>query len=154
MSIIKAHDIIPYGIKGTYRIKPLNVIKQILTMFMSADKSSHLRSQQDLVNFILDKEQTGLPNRYKIFLYSTLSTTKRLIGYSISFDMKTQKPQKWSEINFQPFGYLLAEESDSAHEDMVDISQFGEARYDQVFTVDITTPYVRVESLWIGTYVN
>ena len=70
-------------IKGVYLIKPLNVIKQILTMFMSADKGGHLRSQKSLVNFILKKEETGFPEKYSIFLYSTLSSVKRMMGYSV-----------------------------------------------------------------------
>jgi hypothetical protein len=32
------------SVMGDYFIKPLNVFKQILTMFMSADKSGHLQS--------------------------------------------------------------------------------------------------------------
>jgi hypothetical protein len=140
-----------YIIKGTYKIKPLNVIKQILTMFMSADKSGHLRSQEDLVEFLLNKESVGMPERYRIHLYSTLSPKKRMLGFSIVYDPKLGV-QKWSEINFQPFGYLLTEESKAAHEHMCDITNFGNINYDKELSIEISTVYLNVESPWIGTY--
>lgn len=140
-----------YIIKGTYKIKPLNVIKQILTMFMSADKSGHLRSQKDLVEFLLDKESSHMPEKYGVHLYSTLSEKKRMMGYSVVYDPRLGI-QKWSEINFQPFGYLLTEESKPAHEHMCDITNFGNINYDEELSLEISTAYLNIESLWIGTY--
>jgi hypothetical protein len=140
-----------YIIQGLYTIKPLNVIKQILTMFMSADKSGHLRSQKDLVEFLMNKESVGMPEKYSVFLYSNLSQKKRMMGYSIVYNPKLGI-QKWSEINFHPFGYLLAEESKAAHEHMCDISNFGNIEYDKVLSMIISTAYLNVESEWIGTY--
>lgn len=151
MEIINKLETPQYTIKGVYSIKPLNVIKQIITMFMSADKSGHLRSQKDLVEFLLDKEAIGLPEMYKIYLYTSLSVKKRMMGYSIIYD-PILGVQKWSEINFQPFGYLLSEESKAAHKDMCDISSFGKYKYDEKISAEITTAYLHVESPWIGTY--
>jgi len=151
MKIITGLDKLQYTIRGKYQIKPLNVIKQILTMFMSADKSGHLRSQKELVDFILNKEQKNIPSRYKVFLYSTLSSYKRMLGYSVVYAGHLGV-QKWSEINFQPFGYLLADESGPAHEHMCEISKFGEFGYDEKISVEITTAYLNVDSPWIGTY--
>jgi hypothetical protein len=151
MEAILSLEIPQYLIKGTYIIKPLNVLKQIITMFMSADKSGHLRSQKDLIDFVLNKEVIGLPKKYKIYLYYTLSSKKRMIGYTIIYDPKLEI-QKWCEINFQPFGYLLAEESSAAHEHMSDISDFGNFNYDQKLSIELTTVYLNVESPEIGTY--
>ena len=140
-----------YIITGTYKIKPLNVIKQILTMFMSADKSGYLQSQKDLVEFLLNKELVGVPEKYGIYLYFTLSAKKRMMGYSVVND-PSLGIQKWSEINFQPFGYLLTDESKPAHEHMCDITSFGDIEYDKELSVEISTVYLNVESPWIGTY--
>jgi hypothetical protein len=151
MSIIENTKKGTYAIKGTYIIKPLNVLKQILTMFMSADKSGYLRSQTALPDFILEKEKTGTPVKFKIFLYSTLSHLKRMFGYSMVYD-DILGIQKWSEINFQPFGYFLAEESQAAHKHMCDISSFGNYKYDEMAKIEITTPYLLVNSPILGTY--
>lgn len=140
-----------YIVTGTYRIKPLNVIKQVLTMFMSADKSGYLQSNKELVDFLLNKESVCMPDKYGVHIYSTLSPLKRMIGYSIVSDPKLGV-QKWSEINFQPFGYLLTEDSIPAHKHMCDISRFANFKYDQELSVEITTAYLKVGSPLIGTY--
>jgi len=151
MKIINSLPGNSYHIKGLYNIKPLNVIKQILTMFMSADKSGHLQSQPELVEFILNKEKTKIPEKYGIYLYSTLSTKKRMCGYTVIYK-PTLGVQKWAEINFQPFGYLLTEESEPANKDMLNISAFGDLKYGQIMKIEITTAYLNIDSPWIGTY--
>jgi hypothetical protein len=138
-------------VRGTYVIKPLNVIKQIATMFMSADKSGHLRSKGSLVNFILNKESNQFPNDLRIYIYSNASPFKRMIGYSVIYD-PILGVQKWSEINFQPFGYFLTEESKPGNENMVDITRWAAIPYDKVLKVDMTTPYLKVSTMIIGTY--
>ena len=120
-------------------------------MFMSIEKTEILRSRKDLVNFILEKEKIGLPDKYKLFLYSTLSPKKRMFGYSYVYDEKLGM-QKWAEINFQPFGYLLAEDSGPAHEHMCEISNFGDFKYNEVVNIQITTVYLNVDSPIIGRY--
>ena len=151
MSIIRELKTPSRLIKGIYQIKPLNVLKQILTMFMSTDKSGYLRSKTDLIDFILHKEKTGLPTIYEVYLYSTLSTKYRMFGFSWIAD-EIMGWQKWSEINFKPFGYLLAEESGPAHEYMCNISKFGNFSYDERVFVELTTGYLHIDSEWIGTY--
>lgn len=151
MNIIKSIKEPQYFIAGNYSIKPLNVLKQIVTMFMSADKMGHLRSQNDLVDFILNKECQILPERFKIYLYSTLSSFKRMIGYSLVYD-PILGVQNWSEINFQPFGYLLAEDSKPAHKDMIDISIFSQFKYNEHKEVVLVTSYLNVDSPVIGLY--
>jgi len=151
MEIIKTMTKPQPLITGNYIIKPLNVLKQIFTMFFCADKSGHLLSQKDLVEFVLTREKRNVPSKYKIFLYSTLSPKKRMIGYSVVY-AGIKGIQKWSEINFQPFGYLLAEESIAAQNDQYDITSFGNSAYDEQVSIEITTPYLNVDSPWIGTY--
>jgi hypothetical protein len=74
-----------------------------------------------------------------------------MMGYSVVYN-PILGVQKWSEINFQPFGYLLSEDSKPAHEHMCDITNFGKINYDKELSVEISTPYLNVESPWIGTY--
>lgn len=136
---------------GNYKIRPLNVLKQILTMFMSADHSGELLSQKELADFILNKEAIILPSRYKVYLYFTLSRLKRLLGYSYIQD-PGEEIKKWSEINFQPFGYLLTDDSPPAHNEMLDISFFGKYGYCDEGAIELNVPYLPVNSSIIGTY--
>lgn len=151
MKSLKSLPSPPYWVEGDYKIKPLNVLKQILTMFMSADKGGHLASQKDLVNYLLTTRSNHIPSRYKIFMYTTLSSHKRMLGISSSYDPELGI-QVWAEINFQPFGYLLAENSDKAHRDMVDITKFSIYQYDEEINLRLRLPYLRVENPFIGLY--
>lgn len=137
-------------LEGVYEIKPLRVIKQILSMFMSADKTGHLRSNDQLVNFILNKNKRGLPKEYKIFLYSTHSNNYRMMGYQIV--SVGGVINKWSEINFPPFGFLLCENSGPAHQDMVDITDFSKYKLDQEKKIIIETVILKIKDAWIGMY--
>lgn len=141
----------PGYVSGQYKIKPLNVLKQILTMFMSADKTGHLQSNSQLVEFLLLKESQVIPRNLKVFLYSNASSQKRMLGYSVSY-VEGLGIQKWSEINFQPFGYLLAEDSGPAHPNMIDITDFVKCTYDKEHLVTMTTAYLKVSSMFIGMY--
>ena len=139
------------AIQHVYTIKPLNVFKQIMTMFMSADKGGHLRSQQGLVDFLLNRTSNELPEEYKIYIYSNTSPVKRMLGYCVVYD-PVLGIQKWSEINFQPFGYLPTENSQPAHEFMVDITPWSKMPYGQSYNVKMITAYLKVSTPVIGTY--
>lgn len=138
-------------VMAKYKIAPLNVLKQIMVMFMSADKSGYWLTQTDLVEFLLDKESQRLPERFKIYLYSAMSSFKRMLGWSLVYcganDIRT-----WSEINFQPFGYFLTENSLPPEIDMYDISYFSNYKLDQEVNIFLRTPFYKIESPIIGQY--
>lgn len=142
---------IPGYVEGLYKIKPLNVFKQIMIMFMSADKSGYLQSKSALVDFLLNKGSNALPNDFKIYIYSNASIKKRMLGYSVAYT-ENLGIQKWSEISFQPFGYLLTDKSLPAHEDMVDITPFSKIPYSEEREIGMVTRYLKVSSPWIGSY--
>lgn len=137
-------------IEGTYSIKPLNVIKQIFTMFMSASNGI-LNQDKKLVDALLDKQSKAIPDRYSIYLYSNYSPVKRMMGLCVNY-IGTEKMQNWGEINFQPFGYLLADKSDPAHPDQLNITSFKNFEYGQEAQIKLKTRYLRVTNVWPGLY--
>lgn len=137
-------------VHGIYKIKPLNVIKQIAAMFMSTDTSGHFRSR-GFTEFILNKESQVFPEKFTLYLYSNISDIKRLMGAQVVY-VPELGIQKWSEITFPPFGYLLAEESERAHEAMVDITPFHQFKFDQEATIGITTKLLKIDNPMIGFY--
>jgi hypothetical protein len=149
MDAVKSSD--SRAIQHIYTIKPLNVFKQIMTMFMSADKSGHLRSKQALVDFILNRTSNEFPEEFKIHIYSNASPVKRMLGYCVVYDPRLGV-QKWSEINFQPFGYFLTENSKPASEFMVDITPWSELPYGHSVNVKMITAYLKVSTPIIGMY--
>ncbi len=150
IEILKLSKNLKEPVQGTYLIKPLNVLKQICAMFMSSDTSGHLRSQR-FADFILNRESQAFPDKFSLFLYSNVSPIKRLMGVQVVYHPELGI-QKWSEITFPPFGYLLAEESEPAHESMVDITAFRQFRFDQEETISITTSILKIDNPFIGFY--
>jgi len=49
-----------------YAIQPLNILKQILSMFMSIDTSDQLLNLKGLSVFILDKNSNELPDSLRV----------------------------------------------------------------------------------------
>jgi|APLak6261664640_1056046.scaffolds.fasta_scaffold01379_4 hypothetical protein len=149
-TIINNHSKGTYLIVGDYRIKPINVLKQIICMHLSADKSGSLRNIQDLKEFILTPESQNAPKNVRLFLYSNLSNIKRFFGYTII----TQNDSfgVWSEINFQPFGYFLTINSEPPQKDMYEITNFNEYRFDEEVIITLRTPYLEVQNNLIGDY--
>lgn len=143
----------PIVVHGEYIIKPLNVIKQILMMFVAADSSGVLRSRSGVKDYLLIKDNQNFPEKLNIYLYSNASRDKRMLGYCFGADPSIGLWQ-WSEINFQPFGYFLTYDSPPPNEYMVNISAFTEKLYDQICNVTMTTAYLSVSSMLIGTYDN
>lgn len=66
-----------------YPIKPLNVLKQILMMFVALESSEYLIKQSGLKQFLMVPKNTNLPNGIRIFTYLT-STIKLRNALSFS----------------------------------------------------------------------
>lgn len=141
-------------LKGEFTIKPLNVLKQILMMFISADTSGALRSKPGLVDYLLNRENTAYPEGISIYLYANRSIKKRLLGYSAVMDIGEEQVKHWSEINFQPFGYFLTYNSPPPNRFMTDITGFKNYSYGQAGKLGIPLVYLSVSSPLIGFYDN
>lgn len=151
MRILTGYDNPAPYIIGNYTIKPLNVIKQIISMFFSSDKLGILRSDQALVNFVLDKENKLLPTKYSVYLYSTYSRIHRFHGYHVT-STGSGEIHQWCEINFKPFGFLLAIDSGPAHSEMVSINSFSKFSYNEEKTLSIVSYYLSVKTGIPGIY--
>lgn len=138
-------------VQGIYLFKPLNVFKQIITMFLSADKVGYLRTEYKLGNFVLNKQANEFPNGLKIYIYSNASPFKRFFGHTVVYDPKLGV-QKWAEINFQPFGYFLTEHSVPPNPYMVDITSWHLHLFDALAKVNMSTAYLKITSPVIGQY--
>lgn len=140
----------PKWVEATYRIKPLNVLKQALVMFTTADKAGVFREDMGLRNFILHRNSTALPKKYKIFMYHTLSKHSRQQGYAVVYD--SGNINHWAEVSFKPFGFLLTIDSPPAHPLQLDITHFKNFRYECFVNTRLRMPYLNPASPMIGTY--
>jgi len=140
-------------IKGVYRIKPLNVVKQIVSMFMSINQDHKLYKDEKLKEFILNKQKRPLPEQYRIYMFSTWSELKRRNGFAVVVHPQLGI-QKWSELSFIPLGFLLTDRSKPAHPDMLDITKFSEFSYNFEIDLPIKTRNLKIIDAIPGKYVE
>lgn len=141
-------------LKGEFTIRPLNVLKQILMMFISADSSGSLRSKPGLVDYLMQKENVTYPDGIGLYMYANRSAKKRLLGYQVVLDPPETFVKHWSEINFKPFGYFLTYNSPPPNRFMTDITGMKNFAYDQVARIGLPAVYLAVSSPLIGFYDN
>lgn len=145
----------PGYVQGEYIIKPQNVLKQILVMFLSADSSGALRDIPGVKEYLLNKDCCDFPPDIRIFLYSNASPQKRLLGYMVVGDLNYEPSiNHWSEINFRPFGYFLTYNSPPPNEFMVDITNMSKVPFNKQMAVTLTLAYLVVDTPLIGFYKN
>lgn len=151
--ILKANKM-PQYVLGSYEIKPLNVLKQILLMFVATDSSGVIGNIPGVREYLLNRENTNFPEKVNIHIYSNASPTKRMLGYCVVGDMDTQVISKWAEINYHPFGYFFTYDSPPPNEYMVNITDFTKVPFNKEYKMQLTTAYLKVENMFIGTYGN
>jgi hypothetical protein len=153
MTQMKTQDFTNGLLSFQFEIKPLNIIKQVMMMFFSANKGSILSSDKELVDFVMKKENLTLPEKYRIYLYYTLSSHRRMNG---NFTIRTENGQNsnLSEINFLPFGFVLAIDSPPPNRFMVDISDFSKMHYNKEMKLQINAGLLSISSVFTGVYDN
>ena len=144
----------PNYVRGNYKIKPQNVLKQILLMFVATDSTGVISNIPGVRSYLLNKDDLNFPDKIDIDIYSNASTFKRMIGYCIVSDVGSRQINKWAEINYHPFGYFFTYDSPPPNKFMVNVSDFSKVPYNKEYIVRLTTAYLKVEDMIIGTYSN
>lgn len=123
-------------------------------MFVATDSSGVIGNIPGVKEYLLDRENTNFPNKVNIYIYSNASQTKRMIGHCVVGDLNTQAINKWAEINYHPFGYFFTHDSPPPNEYMVNITDFTKVPFNKEYRMKLTTAYLKVENMIIGTYGN
>jgi len=134
-----------------HHIYPLRVIKQIVTMFFSANPES-LRHHAELVRFVLNKEQRYLSPTYRVFVYYNSVGRTRLYGFAGRLDANTGSTILMSEITFQPFGYVMTLDTPPPDERLIEITHFSRRDYDTQISLPLRLPVLPTH-VWVpGDY--
>lgn len=141
-------------IRCNFSIKPLNVIKQVMSFFLSADRAGIYSDDLAIRNFIKEKESNDLPDKYRIYLYLNNSKKHRLLGAHFIKDPAIRNIYKWSEFNFRPFGFLLGDDSPPANALQYDITFFKNYAYNSYEHFRLPLFYLEVDHFEIGRYSN
>lgn len=151
-----------------FRIFPLRVIKQIACMMFSVNVDQFRNDHQELVKFVLNKEEQYLNPDTKFFAYFNPKGIRVLggIGKLITNEInpegfienvsrlrtKIERHRTLSEVAFPPLGYVLAFDSEKPDSRLVDISYFAKFRYNDMYSVELRLPMLSVDSPYPTDY--
>jgi hypothetical protein len=142
----------------SFRIKPLNVIKQVICMFMSANGPKFQSIQAELVRFVLNKEVKHLPSHTRLFAFYSIGDRSRKSGVSgliTGFGTSSSEGYVFSEITFPPFGFVLTFDCEAPDKRLTGITYFADDFiYNQERTIFLRLPVLPVYTLYPGDYRN
>lgn len=141
-----------YTLKRPFRIKPLEVIKQIVAMFASISGATLFNSKPELRKFVLDKNCKLLPDGIRILAYYNPSTSIRSVGVSAMMNIDTKNITVLSEFSFYPFGYVLLLDGKTPDSRQVDITFMASSSYGDYRELTLPLPSLQVATAIPGDY--
>ena len=116
-------------------------------------RSYIFKDEKELIDFILNKENRVLPEKYRVYIYYSLSNKYRING-NVTTRSNEGDIVNWSEIHFKPFGYILAIDSNPPNKFMADITEFSKIEYGKTVKVQINSCRLSISSVFTGQYDN
>lgn len=136
---------------------PLRIIKQIISMFCSVNRSCGGEDFQTLRDFVLNKEQVHLDSKkFKVCMYFTKDSMNKFVPYSVMC-IKTKKNPfatiALSEIVTYPIGLTLYFNPEEEMEyDGIDITSFSKCNYNDKCDIQIPVCIKESNSYFPGDY--
>jgi hypothetical protein len=121
-------------------IAPLNVLKQIVLMFLNANPPEFGEEHPALIQFVRVKTCQVLPKRYRVGLAvrnETLPRFSRSSAMTSKFDRVTGCDWYFSEVVFPPFVQVLAIDSPLPDGRLKKINWFRHHRFDLEVSVNL-----------------
>ena len=154
-----------------FRIFPVRVIKQIACMMFSVNTDEFRQYHQELVKFVLNREEYYLNPDIKFFAFYNAAGFRMsggmvkvktnnfnmdsLEGIGESVDRirtKIETHCALSELSFPPLGYVLTFDSELPDPRLVDISYFAKYRYDDLCSIELRLPVIPIDSPYPTDY--
>jgi hypothetical protein len=131
---------------------PLEIIKQIITMFFSINPPEFAQANPDLVRFILNKRDRGLSPRFRFFVYYNLGNKYRTVGISTQGDITTGRVIMMSEVGYVPFGYVMTIGSEPPDPRLFEITGFSRGYFGRYEELKVRPKILPVHLLYPGDY--
>ncbi len=136
-----------------HHIRPLPVIKQILAMFISINAAGTLSRDDYLVRFLLNKQMTHLPPKYRVFAYYNLEGEPRTSQIMAVAKFDTGSASLQTEIAYPPYGYVLTLDGERPLDRrLVEISHFASYEYNEEVNVPLHLPVLPTHGLFGADY--
>lgn len=136
-------------------VRPLRIIKQILSMFCSINSEDFITKHLYIRKLILGKNEIGLnPDRYAVFMFTPYASVARYAGVTgvMRFHGDSIGKSVFSEMIVPPYGLVLRLGGDE-FEDLCDITFFANKyEYSDNRDIRLTIPIRDVHTYLPGDY--
>lgn len=134
-----------------YRIYPLRIIKQIITMFFSINNPGLSNAHPELRALVLNKDKMGLSTKiFGIYVYVLMGDIARYIG--ISSILQSKDIRVLSELSAPPFGYVF-EINPKTKEEYCNVAFFAnEFHYNQQANLPLKIPVYESNTVFPADY--
>jgi len=139
-------------ILSVYRLCPLPILKQMITMFFSVNSHPLRKGHEQLVRFVLNKEQKFLEPKYRFFTFYTKTRQFRFWGMTGRLNTFTGKKCTYSEIVFPPFGYVMSFGSGPPDPRLSEITHFSRYSYSDCVEMELGIPVLPTHLAYPGDY--
>ncbi len=130
---------------------PLRFLKQAVAMIFSANSPEFTRRNQELAEFVLNRDRRFLPRPYDVYLTLVRGRYSRMSGVFSTVTFSERRVEVLSEVAHPPFGFILAVGTPFG-DGLGCISHFGEFAYDRKADVSVRLRIGDTESPLPGDY--
>lgn len=116
---------------------PLRLIKQVVAMLLGVSPIGFSEANPELGEFVLERNRTGLPERFQIYLALFAGPSARSVGGSVGIDLVRQRTDFLVKVAYPPFAYVMSVGSEPELIPSATITPFADVRYDQMADIDL-----------------
>jgi len=124
----------------SYKLSPLKVIKQVITMFASVTEGELVEKFPEVRSFVLNKNESGLNPNIKLLLGYNPSIFSRSGGFIIRGDVRWIGHSYVSEVSHFPFTWIMQIGEIPTDEKLFDMSALASYSLSAVSEVFIQAP--------------
>jgi hypothetical protein len=116
---------------------PLRFIKQVVTMLLATSPVELSIAHPELGDFVLDKERSGLPDRFRFYLSLFAGPIARSTGVSSRIRLDPPRIDTMVEVAFPPYAYLMTIDSEPEAVESADITSFVDLTYNNKADIEL-----------------
>lgn len=116
---------------NTGQMRALPVVKQIVASLLAVNAPTFAQAHPALVDFVLDRQRTGLPGNYHLYLSLFAGPVGRFVGLGVQIDTASGQSVFLTEVAYPPYAYLLTVDSEP-RQPVGDIGVWASRGFDDV----------------------
>lgn len=139
------------GTSNFINIRPLNIIKQIIMMFLAINPSSVGDKNYDLRSFVLNPEKKDFnTEKYGIYIYFLKGNISKFIG--ISGVLRGHRSTVLSELAYFPYGFILEINPPVGYKEIYNVCNLAELAnlysYNEVADINLKIPILETHTIF------